>query len=69
MRWPDGGVEFHPGHGDWIRILRTNGFTLEALHELCAPIGTENEAFYEVATAHWASQWPVEDLWTAHLAG
>ena len=27
VHWPGGGVEFHPGHGDWIRILHANGFT------------------------------------------
>ncbi len=36
VQWPGGGVEFHPGHGDWIRILRANGFEVEALHELYA---------------------------------
>ena len=37
--WPGGGIEFHPGHGEWIRILRGNGFEVEALHELHAPVG------------------------------
>ncbi len=37
MRWPGGGIEFHPSHGDWIRILRGSGFVVEALHELYAP--------------------------------
>ena len=23
VRWPGGGVEFHPGHGDWIGVLRS----------------------------------------------
>ena len=36
VRWPGGGVEFHPGHGEWIRILRASGFVIEALHELYA---------------------------------
>ena len=26
VRWPGGGVEFHPGHGEWIRILRGERF-------------------------------------------
>ena len=30
---PVAAIEFHPGHGDWIRILRANGFEIEALHE------------------------------------
>lgn len=34
---PRGGIQFHPGHGDWIEILRGNGFVIDALHELYAP--------------------------------
>jgi len=67
VRWPGGGVEFHPGHGDWIRILRSNGFTVDALHELYAPTGTQTHEYYEIVTAEWASQWPLEDLWSARL--
>jgi SAM-dependent methyltransferase len=65
--WPEGGVEFHPGHGDWVRVLRSNGFTVEALHELYAPADAQTHAYYEIVTADWARQWPVEDLWVASL--
>ena len=68
VRWPGGGIEFHPGHGDWIRILQANGFDVEALHELYAPTGTKTHEYYEIVTARWASQWPVEDLWSTRLA-
>ncbi len=27
-----GGIQFHRGHGEWIKILRGNGFIIEALH-------------------------------------
>ena len=67
ITWPGGGTEFHPGHGDWIRILSDNGFTIEALHELYAPPGSRTPAYYEIATAEWAGSWPVEDLWVARL--
>ena len=67
VQWPGGGVEFHPSHGEWIRILRSNGFDVEALHELYAPDGAKTHEYYEIATAQWARQWPVEDLWTARL--
>jgi SAM-dependent methyltransferase len=67
MRWPGGGVEFHPSHGEWIRVLRANGFVVEALHELYAPADGETHDYYSIATARWAGQWPVEDLWAAHL--
>jgi SAM-dependent methyltransferase len=65
VRWPGGGIEFHPSHGDWIRILRANGFTVEALHELYAGDGSRSPDFYEIAGPEWAHQWPVEDLWVA----
>jgi SAM-dependent methyltransferase len=69
VRWSTGGVEFHPGHGDWIRILGANGFVVEALHELYAPDDAPTHEYYDVATADWARQWPVEDLWTARKSG
>jgi SAM-dependent methyltransferase len=65
VQWPGGGVEFHPGHGQWVRILRDNGFEVEALHELFAPPGATDHTYYDIATADWARQWPVEDLWAA----
>ena len=67
VQWDGGGVEYHPGHGDWIRTLRANGFFVESLHELYAPEDARDHAFYRIANARWASQWPVEDLWAARL--
>jgi SAM-dependent methyltransferase len=67
VRWPGGGTEFHPGHGEWIRILAGNGFVVEALHELYAPDATRTPEYYDIATAAWARRWPVEDLWAARL--
>jgi SAM-dependent methyltransferase len=68
VRWPGGGIEFHPSHADWIRILRAHGFIIEMLHELYAGDGSEAPDFYEIAGPDWAHQWPVEDLWVASLA-
>jgi SAM-dependent methyltransferase len=67
VAWPGGGVEHHPGHGEWIRILRSAGFEVEALHELAPPAGAIDPAFYEIVTADWARRWPAEDVWTARL--
>jgi len=74
VRWPDGGIEHHPAHGDWIGVLRDSGFVVDALHELRpAPstlgpeLGPEpGREYYEIVTAEWASRWPAEDLWVAH---
>ena len=38
ITWPgEDSVEFHLPHGEWIRLLRSHGFEVEALHELRAP--------------------------------
>jgi SAM-dependent methyltransferase len=60
-------VEFHLGHGDWVDLLRSNGFEVERLVELFAPADAETHSFYNYVTADWASQWPSEDLWVARL--
>jgi SAM-dependent methyltransferase len=65
IRWPSGGIEFHPSHGEWIRILRTSGFVVEDLHELYAPADATIPEYYDIATPEWASRWPAEDLWVA----
>jgi len=64
--WPGGGIEFHPSHGEWIHVLRANRFVVDALHELYAPADGETHEYYDIVTAQWARQWPVEDLWAAH---
>ena len=65
VQWPTGGVEYHPSHGEWVRLLRDHGFTVEALHELYAPEDARTPEYYVIATAQWAKRWPVEDLWVA----
>jgi SAM-dependent methyltransferase len=65
VQWPGGGIEFHPSHAEWIRVLRANRFDVQALHELYAPADATTHQYYDIATAQWASQWPVEDLWVA----
>jgi len=65
VQWPGGGIEFHPGHGAWIRILRANGFEVEALHELYASAAAKDPDYYCISSAQWAAQWPIEDLWVA----
>ncbi len=63
MEWPGEGVEFHPTHGGWIRLLRAAGFEVEALIELTAPPAAEGSRHDQPAA--WARRWPVEDLWVA----
>jgi len=62
MTWEsDPGVEFHLGHGDWIRLLRRSGFEVEDLIELYAPDDATND--FDFVTAQWARRWPVEEVW------
>jgi SAM-dependent methyltransferase len=68
IAWPGGGVEHHPGHGEWIAALRAAGFVVDALHELYATADTANHDYYDIVDADWASRWPAEDVWVAHLA-
>ncbi len=67
LQSPGHGVEFHPSHSEWIQILRAAGFAIDALHELYAPPDASTHPYYKLATARWAQQWPVEEIWVAHL--
>jgi SAM-dependent methyltransferase len=70
IEWPDTGeVEFHMGHGDWIDLLRANGFEIERLVELFAPPEGETHTFYKYVTAEWARKWPHEEIWMARKHG
>jgi SAM-dependent methyltransferase len=60
------GVEYHPGHSEWIRVLTAAGLVIDALHELYAPPGAADHPYYQIATADWSRRWPVEDIWIAH---
>lgn len=64
FEWPDDpSVEFHLGHGEWIRLLRDSGFEVEALTELRPPATARTS--FPFVTLEWARQWPSEDVWTA----
>ncbi len=62
--WPDtDGVEFHLSHGDWIRLLRDNGFEIEGLIELRPP--ADAATHYDFVDTDWARKWPSEEGWKA----
>ena len=66
LEWPsEEGVEYHPTHGEWIRLLRESSFEVEALHELQAPEVCVTHTYYDYVTAEWARRWPAEDVWVA----
>jgi SAM-dependent methyltransferase len=69
IEWPDTHeVEFHPSHGEWIRLLRDGGFEVERLLELQAPEGAESHGYYSYVTPEWARKWPSEEIWVARKA-
>jgi SAM-dependent methyltransferase len=64
FEWPDDdSVEFHLGYGDWIRLLRANGFEVEDMVELRPAEGSTTRFPY--ATLEWARRWPTEEVWKA----
>jgi SAM-dependent methyltransferase len=60
-----GGIEFHLGHGDWLRLLRASGFDVLDLLELQAPPGAQDHPYYDAVPVAWARRWPAEEIWVA----
>jgi SAM-dependent methyltransferase len=68
VEWPgDPAVEFHLGHGDWIRLLHESGFAVEELIEVRPPEGATTR--FPFVTLDWARRWPCEEIWKAHRRG
>lgn len=67
IKWSDesDGTEYHLSHGDWIRLLRANGFDVENLIEVQAPADAKSPVYYDFVTAEWGRQWPAEEIWVA----
>lgn len=66
--WPDDpGIEFHLGYGDWIRLLRSNGFEIEDMVEVRPPEGATTR--HPFVTLEWSRRWPSEEVWKARKRG
>jgi SAM-dependent methyltransferase len=64
FEWPDDpSIEFHLGYGEWIRLLRANGFEVTDLIEVRPPEDATTR--YPFVTLDWARQWPCEEVWKA----
>ncbi len=59
-------VEFHLGHGEMIRLLRSCGFAVEELLEVRAPDGAT--AVEADVSREWAQRWPTVEVWKARKA-
>jgi SAM-dependent methyltransferase len=69
IAWPgELGVEFHLPHGEWIRLLRANGFEVDDLIEIQAPPEATTHTYYDFVTGEWARRWPAEEIWVARKA-
>ncbi len=60
-------VEFHLSHGDWLRVLRANGFELEDLIEVQPSEGASTR--FPFVSTDWARRWPSEEIWIARRRG
>jgi SAM-dependent methyltransferase len=68
FEWPDDpAVEFHLSHGDWIRVLGSNGFEVTDLVEIRPPEGSKTR--YPFVTLEWSQRWPCEEVWKARKVG
>jgi SAM-dependent methyltransferase len=64
----DTSVEFHIPHGEWIRLLRENGFEIDRLVELQPPADATTR-YTNIASLEWARQWPSEEAWIVRKRG
>ena len=55
-------VCFHLPHGEWIRLFRRNGLTIEDLIELRPPQGAQS-TYAAFAPYEWSRKWPAEHIW------
>ena len=56
FQWPNSGIEYHLAHGDWIRLLRANGFEILDLIEIQAPANASTHEHYAYVTADWGPE-------------
>lgn len=60
----NGAATYELTDGDWIRLLRSNGFEIEALLELRPPEGATT-TYGDYVFLDWGRHWPGEHLWKA----
>lgn len=64
MLWDesDPSFEYQLPYGEWIRLFRVNGFSIEDLIEL-RPAADAETAFTQYVTHEWARDFPAEQIW------
>jgi ubiquinone/menaquinone biosynthesis C-methylase UbiE len=61
LEWEDE-VDFQLPYGEWIRLFRRAGLTIEDLIETQPPIGVTS-TYRSAAETEWARHWPMENIW------
>jgi SAM-dependent methyltransferase len=59
---PDGSVHFQLPYGEWVRLFRSSGFTIEELIEI-RPLEGAGTTYRTPAETAWARRWPMEEIW------
>jgi len=55
-------VEIRPTYGEWIRLFRASGLTIEDLIEL-RPSADADTTYTDYAPLDWARDYPGEHIW------
>ena len=62
ITWPgDTSVEFHPAHGEWIRLFTASGFEILEMLEPQTPADATSR--WMPKGSDWATKWPAEEIW------
>ena len=60
----DGTIDFQIPHGEWFRLFRESGFSVEDFIEL-RPREDASTTYDDFAPHDWARRWPAEQIWKA----
>jgi SAM-dependent methyltransferase len=63
----EGEVTFQLPYGEWIRLFRANGFTIEDLIEP-RPAEGATSSYRDAEAVAWARRWPAESIWRLRRA-
>jgi SAM-dependent methyltransferase len=59
-------IDFNLPYGDWIRLFRRHGFTIEDLIEP-RPAADAVSTYRDEAERDWSRRWPAESIWRLRL--
>ena len=55
-------IDFNLPYGEWIRLFRRNGFTIEDLIEP-RPAADAVSTYRDEQQREWSRRWPAESIW------